>query len=149
TGEPLYQYSFPTGYGEDSSRWVNTGVFLNRLNFMVALANNQVPGTNYDPARFLAPESGNANALTERLAASIGHTNLSPESWKAVRSGLAETAGQPGPRDSAASVVPVSAKSMTDGANKAAPVKSDEAAARRQVAQVVQLLLGTAEFQRR
>ncbi|HJQ23193.1 MAG TPA: DUF1800 domain-containing protein, partial [Blastocatellia bacterium] len=36
-GEPLYQYAFPTGYGETSEKWVNTGVFFNRINFAVAL----------------------------------------------------------------------------------------------------------------
>ncbi|MGH9827241.1 MAG: DUF1800 domain-containing protein, partial [Blastocatellia bacterium] len=48
-GEPLYQYQAPTGYGENSARWVNTWVFLDRLNFAVALANNQIRETKYNP----------------------------------------------------------------------------------------------------
>lgn len=160
TGEPLYQYMFPTGYGEDSSRWVNTGVFLNRLNFVVAIANNQVPGTVYDPARFLPSEAVSPDALAERLEASIVHTRLSPESWNAVRVGLAENAPQPaGAHAPAASAeahaaamgaaVPVSARSEPQSANRAVPGKLDESAARRKVTQVVQLLFGTAEFQRK
>jgi hypothetical protein len=133
---------------------------LNRLNFVVAIANNQVPGTVYDPARFLPSEAVSADALAERLEASIVHTRLSPESWNAVRVGLAENAGQSGAahqqaasseagRAAMGAAVPVSARSEPQSANRAVPAKLDESAARRKVTQVVQLLFGTAEFQRK
>src|SRR5262249_9049772 len=88
-GEPLYAYAFPTGYKENSDTWMNTGVFLNRLNFCVAFANSQIQGTSYDGARLVSPDvSASSESLTGRLAALIVHTELSAHSKRAVLSGL-------------------------------------------------------------
>ena len=43
-GEPLYGAQPPTGYSDKAGVWLNTGALMNRLNFAVALANNQLPG---------------------------------------------------------------------------------------------------------
>jgi uncharacterized protein (DUF1800 family) len=43
-GEPLYGAQPPTGYSDRAEVWLNTGALMNRLNFAVALANNQMPG---------------------------------------------------------------------------------------------------------
>ncbi|HEY8182972.1 MAG TPA: DUF1800 domain-containing protein [Thermoanaerobaculia bacterium] len=43
-GEPLYGAQPPTGYSDRGDVWINTGALMNRLNFAVALANNQLPG---------------------------------------------------------------------------------------------------------
>lgn len=158
-GEPLYQFAFPTGYGEDSAKWVNTGVFLNRINFAVALANNQINGTNFDPMRLVSTDVvTNSDQLTSQLAGLIVHTELSADSLRAVRAGLADQApvaatsvarpamssGQvpvqrpdlaPGQRPVA---VPVNAASTTDAFGE-----------RRRIAQLIGLLMGTAEFQRK
>lgn len=146
-GEPLYQFAFPTGYGETSAKWVNTGVFFNRINYAVALANNQINGTRYDPLRLVSVEiASNTDQLTNQLAALIVHTELSPDSLRAVRAGVAEqartvtTAGTARPAMSSAQrpdIVPVKA------------VSSDANVERSRIAQVVGLLMGTAEFQRR
>ena len=146
-GEPLYQYAFPTGYGEDSAKWVNTGVFFNRINYAVALANNEINGTSYDPLRLVATEAvANPDALTSQLSALIVHTELSADSLRAVRAGLAD---QSTPVAAASAARPA----MNSGA-RAEPVPVRAAAAdvnpeRRRIAQVVGLLMGTAEFQRR
>ena len=149
-GEALYRYQFPTGYGEDSSRWVNSGVFLNRLNFMVELANNRIKGTHYDPARFVAgdPKSArqdsvamerNSGVLLDRLSALIIHTNLSAESRRVLMASMGEAAN---PR------VQARPASATDSRAHPAPASYDQSEAGR-VSQVIELLLGTAEFQRR
>jgi uncharacterized protein (DUF1800 family) len=140
-GEPLYQFAFPTGYGEDSAKWVNTGVFFNRINYAVALANNQINGTSYDPLRLVATETAaNPDALTSQLSALIVHTELSPESLRAVRNGLN------GPASDAPALRPAM--------NSAPPPQPVQARAeanpeRRRIAHLVALLMGTAEFQRR
>jgi uncharacterized protein (DUF1800 family) len=146
-GEPLYQYAFPTGYGEDSAKWVNTGVFFNRINYAVALANNQINGTRYDPLRLVATEVlANADTLTSQLSALIVHTELSPESLRAVRAGLAE---QSSPVTAASAARPA----MNSGDRpEMAPVRAaapDINPERRRIAQLVGLLMGTTEFQRR
>src|SRR6185503_9568776 len=89
-GEPLYQFAFPTGYGEDSAKWVNTGVFFNRINYAVALANKQLNGTRSAPLPLVAATPANLDALTSRLSALTIHPALAPESLRAVRAGLAD-----------------------------------------------------------
>ena len=43
-GEPLYGAQPPTGYSDKSEAWINSGALMSRLNFVVALTNNQLPG---------------------------------------------------------------------------------------------------------
>ena len=43
-GEPLYGAQPPTGYSNTSDVWVNDGALMNRLNFVVALSKNRLPG---------------------------------------------------------------------------------------------------------
>ena len=146
-GEPLYQYAFPTGYGENSAKWVNTGVFFNRINYAVALASNQINGTSYDPLRLVATEAAaNPNALTSQLSALIVHTELSPDSLRAVRAGLV---GQSAPVTAAGAARPAM---NSGGRPEVLPVRAgtpDTNPERRRIAQLVGLLMGTAEFQRR
>ena len=140
-GGPLYQFAFPTGYGEDSAKWVNTGVFFNRINHSVALASNQINGTSYDPFRLVSIEStANPDTLTSQLAALIVHTELSPESLRAVRNGLNSR-----PSDAAA---------LRPAMNDGQPVRPVQAKVetnpeQRRISLLIGLLLGTAEFQRR
>ncbi len=143
-GEPLYQYASPPGYGEDSSKWVNTGVFFNRINYAVALATNRINGTIYDPLRLVTTEAAtNPDALTSQLSALIVHTELSPESLHAVRAGLAE---QPAPATAARPAINNAERPEAVPARAVAPVMNPE---QRRIAQLVGLLMGTAEFQRR
>jgi len=127
-GEPLYLYAFPTGYSERSAAWMNTGVFLNRLNFAVALANNQIQGTSYDPAR-LASMDASADEITNQMSALIVHTELSTESRRAVTNGFAQQSA--------------------DNKPDIVQVKATVQPARRRMSQIIGLLFGTAEFQRR
>ncbi len=55
SGEPLYFCQPPTGYPDVAQAWNNTGAFLSRLNFSLALAANKIPGTEVDLARLLPP----------------------------------------------------------------------------------------------
>jgi hypothetical protein len=141
-GEPLYQQQAPTGYKEDSSEWGNTGVFLNRINFGLALANNQIAGTRYDAARLVAdPTAGDAEAMMTQLAALITHTALSTQSRNAVLAGLEEKPQAPGATGQPRPVAADSARPQAVPANLQNPPAS------RRLAQVIGLLLGTAEFQ--
>jgi uncharacterized protein (DUF1800 family) len=60
-GEPLYQCQPPTGYGDRTSTWINTGTLISRLNFVQSLVTNganaarvDVPHTEDDLTRFAA-----------------------------------------------------------------------------------------------
>ena len=47
-GQPLYAYQAPTGYPDRADAWVNTGSLLNRMNFGLHLATGGVSGTRFD-----------------------------------------------------------------------------------------------------
>ncbi len=146
-GEPLYQYAFPTGYGEDSAKWVNTGVFFNRINYAVALANNQVTGTSYEPMRLVSSDTAaNLDQLMNQLAALIVHTELSAGSLRAVRAALNE---QPAPMTTASAVRPAMNNGQRPEPVQARAAPADMNPEKRRIAQAIGLLLGTAEFQRR
>ena len=65
-GEKIYYYQAPTGYPDRAQYWINTGALLNRMNFGLALASNRIPGVRVDLAALNdhhEPESAQA-ALT-------------------------------------------------------------------------------------
>jgi uncharacterized protein (DUF1800 family) len=45
-GQPLFAYQAPTGYPEDSRKWVNTGALIARMNFSLALAERNFVDVN-------------------------------------------------------------------------------------------------------
>lgn len=142
-GEPLYQFAFPTGYGEDSSKWVNTGVFFNRINYAVALATGQIQGTSYEPLRLVSSEvAADPDTLLTQLAGLIVHTELSADSLSAVRAGLKVQSEVATPRPA----LNTGERPEPVPMRAAAPQTSPE---RRRIAQTIGLLMGTSEFQRR
>ncbi len=146
-GEPLYQQQAPTGYKEDSTQWNNTGVFLNRINFALAYASNQIMGTTYDAARLVPPQTRqDSDAVMNRLTALITHTELSAESRNAVRAALDEKAAPPTRAENQPR--PVATNTKPEPVNASLQSKPDAAATKR-LAQLIGVLLGTAEFQRK
>jgi uncharacterized protein (DUF1800 family) len=95
-GQPLYQYQAPTGYPEDSRKWVSSGALISRLNFAlglmrgdmveVRLPNRTTGGT--DPASIV-------NAVTNEIL----NGDVSP----ATRATLLKQANAAVAEDSAAS----------------------------------------------
>jgi uncharacterized protein (DUF1800 family) len=47
-GQPLYAYQAPTGYPDRADSWVNTGSLLNRMNFGLQLASRRIAGVEID-----------------------------------------------------------------------------------------------------
>lgn len=52
-GEPLFAYQAPTGYTEDSRKWVNTGALIARMNFSLALAERNFIDVNLATESFM------------------------------------------------------------------------------------------------
>jgi uncharacterized protein (DUF1800 family) len=75
-GMPLYQCQPPTGYQDSADAWMNTGALVIRMNFAVALANNQLRGISIaDPesARGLfGPELSDSTRAAIAKAATPG-----------------------------------------------------------------------------
>ncbi len=49
-GQQMYYYQAPTGFPDKAQYWINTGSLLNRMNFGLALAAKKVPGIYFDLA---------------------------------------------------------------------------------------------------
>ncbi len=49
-GQQLYYYQAPTGFPDKAQYWINTGSLLNRMNFGLALASKRIPGVTFDLA---------------------------------------------------------------------------------------------------
>ncbi|MBC7911887.1 MAG: DUF1800 domain-containing protein [Pyrinomonadaceae bacterium] len=152
-GEPIYGYQAPTGYPDTAQDWVNTGALLERLNFGLALANNRIPGTRVNLARFAADEKSAAadKAQTmERFLAIILQSEVSQK----TKETLLKQVNAPLP-EAVAKSEPMSA--MDDDEDyTAAPQRRRREMARAnfnagetsELVKIVGLILGSPEFQR-
>ena len=52
-GQPLFAYQAPTGYPEDSRKWVNTGALISRMNFALALAEHKLTDVSVAPGELV------------------------------------------------------------------------------------------------
>jgi len=66
-GQKMYYYQAPTGFPDKGQYWINTGSLLNRMNFGLAIAAGKVKGISFDLLALNKnhePESANAALLT-------------------------------------------------------------------------------------
>jgi uncharacterized protein (DUF1800 family) len=169
-GQPLYAYQAPTGYPDRAEAWVSTGALLNRMNFGLQLASGRVDGVGLDlPALLPAAERGREPASREealRLYAGLllpGRTldpvlqQLNP---MVSDPGLAKKIDEAAPRrDEAADGAMMNDVGMDSGMEQSRKGRRrnqlDESAPPRDlhpptaVEQIVGVILGSPEFQRR
>jgi uncharacterized protein (DUF1800 family) len=105
-GEPLYEAQPPTGYPDVAAAWVNTGALLGRMNFALALAQNRLPGSRVDLARFLqGVDRGQPAAVLDRIVSVVLHGEMSAQTRQVLGSQLDSpeivraTADDRGPRN--------------------------------------------------
>ena len=127
-GEPLYQCVPPTGYSEESARWLNNAALLERMNFALALLQQRLNGTRVEVGRFVTPTVVNEpTQLIEQLLALLVHSDVPA----ATRANLLRT--------------------LDTLRAQASPAKFDERAMSKQTEQVIgnvaALILGSQEFQ--
>lgn len=66
-GQQMYYYQAPTGFPDRGQYWINTGSLLNRMNFGLALASQRIPGITFDLVALNnhhEPESAEAALVT-------------------------------------------------------------------------------------
>jgi uncharacterized protein (DUF1800 family) len=152
-GQKLYYYQAPTGYPDRGTYWINTGALLNRMNFGLALADGKVQGVavnlaalnnNHEPgsatealplyAHLIMPERDLAPTI-KRLTPFIDHPTLADKIDAASK------------QHNAANIL----DHPTDGADGETPLKpvNKTAADKSRLAQVVGIIIGSPEFQRR
>jgi uncharacterized protein (DUF1800 family) len=76
-GEPLFAFTAPTGYPEASSRWVSTGALIDRLNFALALTEQNVSDVHFDPGTLLkGVDTDHPQAVLDRLSDALLHGEM-------------------------------------------------------------------------
>jgi len=164
-GEKMYYYQAPTGFPDRSNYWINTGSLLNRMNFGLALAGQKIPGVQVNLAALNnhhEPESAQDALVTytklvmperdldktiKRLAPLLNDPQLAAK---------IDNAASKTPAPQPVNLTPVQdMATMTNnqGASNPQPPAKVTAQVKTQnntmLAQVVGIIIGSPEFQRR
>lgn len=102
-GQRVYYYQAPTGFPDRANFWINSGALLNRMNFGLALATQKIPGVrvnllalnnNHEPesadealrafSKILLPERDNEENI-KRLTAMVRDANMEQKITAAVK----------------------------------------------------------------
>ncbi|HEY4061727.1 MAG TPA: DUF1800 domain-containing protein [Puia sp.] len=176
-GEKKYYYQAPTGFPDKGAYWINTGSLLNRMNFGLALASGRIPGVSFDLAALNdhhEPESARAALaiygkllLPERdLGKTIQRLEPmlnDPELGKKVETASAKVgAVNPDMAGTDRGEMKTNGEDVMNGDGQPSrdkdkvyarariePVMADEHAASPMLAQVVGIIIGSPEYQRR
>ncbi len=155
-GQRMYAYQAPTGFPDKAQYWINSGALLTRMNFGLALASGRIPGVRVDLAALnhnREPESAEV-ALTvyskiimpeRNLSAAI--KQLTPMLTQAdLAEKVAAAAAKATPADSLNNTMIAGTGSLKNRRSTAvnAPTKDSP-----MLAQVVGIIIGSPEFQRR
>jgi uncharacterized protein (DUF1800 family) len=87
-GQPIFGHQAPNGYPETGESWMNTGAILNRINFGLAVAANQIPGASlsrWPDARALA--TAPRTAQVDGVVADVLGGDVSPDTRAVLLSG--------------------------------------------------------------
>jgi uncharacterized protein (DUF1800 family) len=167
-GQQMYYYQAPTGFPDRGQYWINTGSLLNRMNFGLALASQRIPGVTFNLAAMNnnhEPESAEAALLIyskmmmperkldetiARLKPMLNDPNL--------EGNVAKAASQTTPPQQKNTMANEDANMMEQSADKgklkgknalfnASPAQ--KAGTNTMLAQVVGVIIGSPEFQRK
>jgi uncharacterized protein (DUF1800 family) len=154
-GEKVYYYQAPTGFPDKGQYWINTGALLSRMNFGLAFATGRIPGIKFDLLKLNRghePESSQAALITysklimpERpLDNTIKQlTPMLNDPQLVVKVDKASNITTPPVKDALSMVGDTTGKK----ARTQVMPKPDEA--KSMMAQVVGIIIGSPEYQRR
>jgi uncharacterized protein (DUF1800 family) len=140
-GQPLFGRVTPDGYPDRAEQWLSAGAMLARFNFANALATNGIKGTRIDPARWL----GNANlndqrAIADHLTSLLLAGDVSPQTRDALDKIAGKDPANTGELSSELKGVNYSSASVTQKTTATLPPY---------LAQLITMVIGSPEFQRR
>ncbi len=158
-GQKVYDYQAPTGFPDRGQYWINTGSLLNRMNFGLTFASGKLPGvklnllalnSNHEPesaehalriySKILLPERELEETI-KRLQPMLNDPELEKKISEAAAK--TETARKADEDDEEAMMGSRNRKQMQE--NK----KNEEQMAANMLGQVVGIIIGSPEFQRR
>lgn len=169
-GQKMYYYQAPNGFPDKGQYWINTGALLNRMNFGLALATQKIPGlkinlaalnNNHEPesaaaalaiyGKLMMPERDLSETI-KRLTPMLNDPNLMTKVDKAANQSPSATDQMAGVGDSMMMVDPSPPKlknQMPTGQKKNLAVNQSSFGNNTMLAQVVGVIIGSPEFQRR
>lgn len=160
-GQKMYYYQAPTGFPDRGQYWINTGSLLNRMNFGLALASGRIPGVRvnllalnngHEPesaeqalvtySRLILPER-DVSATVERLKPLLNDPNLEGK--------VSAAAGKALPSSSQNMLATGNDPLIEENTKKIIPVKNTQSVndQKNMLAQVVGIIIGSPEFQRK
>jgi uncharacterized protein (DUF1800 family) len=162
-GQPLYRYQAPTGFPDRAEMWISAGSLLYRINFGLSLAGNQVSGVRVSlRAMEDAREPESLDAALEMFAARLlPERNIEetvrtlrpllgrPNIAEAIRKRSSEEAPAVVPEDSSMDDVEDDFAFDPQETEKDEPESETHGTPPMNLAQVIGLILGSPEFQRR
>ena len=140
-GEKKYYYQAPTGFPDKGAYWINTGSLLNRMNFGLALAADRIPGVYVD---LLSLNNGHEPESAAAALLTYGHIILPERNLDATVKRLTPMLNDP---SFSKKVEDASAKTMVS--DSTAVAMSMVEAGDPMLAQVVGIIIGSPEYQRR
>jgi uncharacterized protein (DUF1800 family) len=162
-GQKIYYYQAPTGFPDKGQYWINTGSLLNRMNFGLALATGRIPGISLD---LLALNNNHEPESTEEALQTFSKRILPGRDVEATIKRLTPLLNDPDLQKKvsrAASDVDMTRKEEmeeTEEMDLIGPVASNDVVDRNppldnskiskyKLSQVVGIIVGSPEFQRR
>ena len=138
-GQPLFGRITPDGYSDRAEQWLSSGAMVARLNFAVAVATNRLKGTRVDAANVLPGID-----LTEKneVAAHLTQLILTGDTSAETRTALEKVWKSESP------TVPSDRNGGSVPASFSPQAQATPAAAN-YVSELMALLIGSPEFQRR
>jgi uncharacterized protein (DUF1800 family) len=151
-GQPVYFYQAPTGFPDKGQHWINTGSLLNRMNFGLALADERIPGIKFN---LLGLNNNHEPESAEDALATYSKLLMPGRNMEETIKRLTPLLNAPDLQqkvDEAAGTTtrhPVATDSLHEEIALGQPmIKSKESDLYR-LSQIVGILLGSPEFQRR
>lgn len=157
-GQKVYFYQAPTGFPDRAQYWINTGSLLNRMNFGLAIAAKKIPGVRFNLAELnhnKEPESAekalevyckillpqrDVEATIKRLTPMLSDPNLMDKVNKASKPSATETMTD----ETMMNKENASKKKQTTNIEMMSNFSNSN-----MLAQVVGVIIGSPEFQRR
>jgi uncharacterized protein (DUF1800 family) len=86
-GEPLFAFTAPIGYPEVSSKWVSPGALIDRLNFALALTEQNVSDIRFESAKLLTgADTDQPSVVLDRLSDALLHGQMTDATRKTLAS---------------------------------------------------------------
>jgi uncharacterized protein (DUF1800 family) len=169
-GQKMYFYQAPTGFPDKGQYWINTGALLNRMNFGLALASQKIPGVrvnlaalnnNHEPesseaaleiyGKIIMPERDLSETF-KRLSPMLNDPNLIQKIDAAATKSAPSSNTVMANEDTMMMEEsgPINPKGQKTNAQKnGTSAKQNSFANNTMLAQVVGIIIGSPEFQRR